>query len=170
MLVVGLNPQTLTEEEVKVFTDDLILFFKEGDGIGVPVTSLYYQEMKKKDQNQKRDLVHHLCGETHIIDRILGLNFRISPEAFFQVNTAAAEVLYSTAIELSAVTPETTVLDICCGTGTIGLCFAKVSRVEFRFKRVDCITGCQNILGLLCCFVCAKSECDSFNRITPSPK
>lgn len=128
MLVVGLNPQELTEEEIKTFTDDLVKFFTEDDeGKDVLVTSLYWQEMKKRDQNQKRDPVHHLMGTTHITDRILGLTFRVSPEAFFQVNTQAAEVLYSTAIQLGAVTPETTVLDICCGTGTIGLCFAKVS-------------------------------------------
>lgn len=126
MLVVGLNPQSLAEEQLKTFADDLVAFFREGEGKDVPVTSLYWQELKKRDQNQKRDPVHHLMGSTHITDRILGLTFRISPEAFFQVNTKAAEVLYSTAIELGAVTPETTVLDICCGTGTIGLCFAKV--------------------------------------------
>lgn len=83
-----------------------------------------------RDQNQKRDLYHYLHGSTHITDKILGLTFRISPEAFFQVNTAGAETLYGTAIELGAVTPETTVLDICCGTGTIGLSFAKVGGVS----------------------------------------
>lgn len=48
MLVVGINPQSLTEEEVKVFTEDLVRFFKEGEGEDVPVTSLFWQEMKKK--------------------------------------------------------------------------------------------------------------------------
>jgi tRNA/tmRNA/rRNA uracil-C5-methylase (TrmA/RlmC/RlmD family) len=32
---------------------------------------------------------------------MLGMRFRISPDAFFQVNTAAAEVLYSTVKELA---------------------------------------------------------------------
>lgn len=128
MLVVGINPQSLTKEELEVFAGDLVKFFgADGGGKDVPVTSLYWQELKRRDPNQKRDPVHHLMGTTHITDRILGLTFRISPEAFFQVNTEAAEVLYKTAIELGAVTPQTTVLDICCGTGTIGLCFARVS-------------------------------------------
>lgn len=129
MLVVGLNPQSLTDEELKVFADDLVKFFKEGDGKDVPVTSLYWQQLKKREQNQKRDPVHHLMGTTHITDQMMGLTFRISPEAFFQINTAAAEVLYSTAIELGEVTKDTSVLDICCGTGTIGLCFAKVRTI-----------------------------------------
>lgn len=71
-------------------------------------------------------LAEHLSGDTHIQETILGLNFRISPGAFFQINTAGAEILYNSAIELAKPTETSTVLDICCGTGTIGLCFSKV--------------------------------------------
>lgn len=70
----------------------------------------------------------HLSGTTHITDSIQGLNFRISPAAFFQINTPCAETLYQCAIDFGAPTDKTTVLDICCGTGTIGLCFAKHSK------------------------------------------
>jgi tRNA/tmRNA/rRNA uracil-C5-methylase (TrmA/RlmC/RlmD family) len=49
----------------------------------------------------------------------------------FQVNTPAAEVLYATIGELAAPTEKTTVLDICCGTGTIGISMAKVQTPEF---------------------------------------
>lgn len=42
------------------------------------------------------------------------------------MNTAGAEILYQSAIDLSEVKADSTVVDICCGTGTIGLCFAKV--------------------------------------------
>lgn len=52
--------------------------------------------------------------------------FRISPDAFFQINSLGAEVLYKAAIDLAQPTKDTTVLDVCCGTGTIGLAFAKV--------------------------------------------
>lgn len=45
---------------------------------------------------------------------------------YLQINTQAAEVLYQSAIDLGVPTERTTVMDICCGTGTIGLCFAKV--------------------------------------------
>lgn len=42
------------------------------------------------------------------------------------VNTAGAEVLYEQIAEWCGATTTTTVLDICCGTGTIGLTLAKV--------------------------------------------
>lgn len=69
-------------------------------------------------------------ADTHIKETLLGLQFRISPNSFFQANTLAAEKLYETVIELADVKKDTTLLDICCGTGTIGLCFAgKVKQV-----------------------------------------
>jgi tRNA/tmRNA/rRNA uracil-C5-methylase (TrmA/RlmC/RlmD family) len=57
------------------------------------------------------------------------MKFRVSPQAFFQVNTLGAEVLYKTAIDLAELTPDTALLDVCCGTGTIGLCFSKVESI-----------------------------------------
>ena len=45
---------------------------------------------------------------------------------FLTVNTGAAEVLYSTVADLAGVTEKSVVLDVCCGTGTIGLTLAKV--------------------------------------------
>ncbi|ELT95334.1 hypothetical protein CAPTEDRAFT_135146 [Capitella teleta] len=53
------------------------------------------------------------------------LTFRVSLDAFFQVNTPAAERLYSQVAELCGGGASSTVLDVCCGTGTIGLSIAK---------------------------------------------
>lgn len=44
-----------------------------------------------------------------------------------QVNTLAAEVLYTVIRDWAQLDTESTVLDICCGTGTIGLALAPVS-------------------------------------------
>jgi len=44
----------------------------------------------------------------------------------FVVNTLGAEVLYKTVSDWCEGGPDTTVLDVCCGTGTIGLTLAKV--------------------------------------------
>lgn len=95
----------------------------------------------------------HLHGDTHIYETILGLKFRISPEAFFQVNSAATEILYSSALELAKPIDNSTVLDICCGTGTIGLCFAKVIYLS-NMQRPDLIClkciflGMQTSIGI----------------------
>lgn len=44
-----------------------------------------------------------------------------------QVNTPAAEVLYTVIQEWAQLDGSSTVLDVCCGTGTIGLALAPVS-------------------------------------------
>lgn len=45
-----------------------------------------------------------------------------------QVNTGAAEVLYSAVGEWAQLDEDSTVLDVCCGTGTIGISLAKVTK------------------------------------------
>ena len=46
--------------------------------------------------------------------------------SLLSVNTRAAEVLYSTVGEWADLNENTILLDVCCGTGTIGLTLAKV--------------------------------------------
>lgn len=53
------------------------------------------------------------------------LNFDILPQAFFQVNTLQAEVLYSQTLKYGLLNSHKMVFDLFCGTGTIGLFFAK---------------------------------------------
>ena len=72
-------------------------------------------------------------GDGFIGDTLLGCTFRISPKSFYQVNTPQAEVLYSIAAEKAFGPADSTVkapagkpvlLDLYCGTGTIGLTMA----------------------------------------------
>lgn len=62
-----------------------------------------------------------ICGKGKIIENLCNKNFYISPSSFFQVNTLQAEKLYNKAIEYANIQEEDTVLDLYCGTGTIGI-------------------------------------------------
>ena len=64
-------------------------------------------------------------GSDYIEDELCSLRFRISPLSFFQVNPEGAEILYKKAAEYAALTGKETLLDLYCGTGTIGLSMAK---------------------------------------------
>ena len=66
-----------------------------------------------------------LYGPGRIGDSLCGLNFLISPGAFYQVNPVQTEVLYGTAMEFAGLTGSELVVDAYCGTGTIGLIAAK---------------------------------------------
>ena len=66
-----------------------------------------------------------LWGDGCLTDRLCGVEFRLSPRSFYQVNHDQAEVLYEKALSLAGLTGEETVLDLYCGTGTITLCAAR---------------------------------------------
>ena len=63
-------------------------------------------------------------GEGTIEDELCGKRFRISPFSFWQVNRAQAEKLYSKAREYANLSGSENLLDLYCGTGTIGLTMA----------------------------------------------
>lgn len=65
-----------------------------------------------------------LWGADAIEDRLCGRTFRISPLSFYQVNRTQAERLYGIAADYAALTGRETLLDLYCGTGTIGLTMA----------------------------------------------
>src|SRR4029078_5066925 len=66
-----------------------------------------------------------LWGEEWIEEEILGLRFRVRPNAFFQTNTAMCERLYSLAIEYAGLSGDETGDELYCATGTIGLAMAR---------------------------------------------
>jgi len=52
------------------------------------------------------------------------------------VNTVGAEILYKTVADWCKGTDKTTVLDVCCGTGTIGLTVAKVTNLNNMYQEI----------------------------------
>ena len=69
-----------------------------------------------------------LSGTTKLREQVGGLDFMISPEAFFQTNTEMAERLYEVAAEMAALRGHERVFDLFCGIGTIGLSLAARAR------------------------------------------
>jgi 23S rRNA (uracil1939-C5)-methyltransferase len=68
-----------------------------------------------------------LCGEAVVVEKMLGLSFEISMESFFQTNPKCAEKLYTKAIDYVCehVVDNGVIMDLFCGTGTIGQLIAK---------------------------------------------
>lgn len=66
-----------------------------------------------------------LYGDLAVTDELCGLMFRLSPRSFYQVNRDQAERLYQTAADAAALNADDTLLDVYCGTGTIGLSMAR---------------------------------------------
>ncbi|MGN0778317.1 MAG: 23S rRNA (uracil(1939)-C(5))-methyltransferase RlmD [Aristaeellaceae bacterium] len=69
-----------------------------------------------------------LTGPDTLTDTLCGLQFELSPAAFFQVNPVQTEKLYQTALDFAQLRPEDTLCDIYCGAGTITLMMARHCR------------------------------------------
>lgn len=65
-----------------------------------------------------------IYGSDHITDSLCGLQFKISPFSFWQINRKQAEKLYGKAKEYANLKSDEILLDLYCGTGTIGLTMA----------------------------------------------
>ena len=75
-----------------------------------------------------------LAGSPVIADTLCGVSVTLSPQSFYQVNTAQAERLFAEAKRLAAPDKDELLIDLYCGAGAIGLsmadCVGKVIGVE----------------------------------------
>lgn len=78
-----------------------------------------------------------LYGKDTITDTMLGNQYEISAQSFYQVNTEMAEKLYQTAIDFSDLTTEDVVVDAYSGIGTIGLSLAKKVKAVYGVEVVE---------------------------------
>jgi 23S rRNA (uracil-5-)-methyltransferase RumA len=65
---------------------------------------------------------HLIFGEEKVVEKLLGLEFEISMESFFQTNPKCAELLYSKAMDYVFLNNDLNgkvIMDLFCGTGTI---------------------------------------------------
>lgn len=80
-------------------------------------------------------------GNGYIQEKIGNLTFQISPEAFFQVNTKQTKKLYDKIKVMANLSKNDQVLDLYCGTGTIGLYLSdacsKVLGVEINEQAIN---------------------------------
>lgn len=72
-----------------------------------------------------------VAGKDKIVEELLGLNFEISMKSFFQTNPKSAEKLYTKVIDYAledrTAIDNSVVMDLFCGTGTIGQILASKS-------------------------------------------
>ncbi len=156
----------------------------------VSIYGLSYSGLSQPPPNHPHQLLH---GRATITEEMCGMRFNVSPSAFFQVNTRAAEILYTIVRDFAVTGTSSTltmnsvaglassatdspalavagiqncdlaVLDVCCGTGTIGIiCSPLVARVvgvelsEGAIEDAKANALLNNIANAV--FVCSRAE------------
>lgn len=85
------------------------------------ITTIVHNQNGGKANVASGEIEKVLHGPGYIEERIGGMVFRIRANSFFQTNPRQAEILYKTAFELLKLDPGDRLMDLYCGTGTIGL-------------------------------------------------
>ena len=125
---------------VSIYLNETMIILKTNDSINDNVIN----KLKKITdniilyQNKKYKTVY---GKGYIFDMIGDYKFKISPDSFFQVNTIQAKSLYDKVLEYLEPTKTDNILDLYCGTGTIGIyvsnCVKQVKGVEINKYAVE---------------------------------
>ena len=117
--------------------------------------------------------IRNLWGQDHYYEKILGLDFKVTPFSFFQTNTEAAERLYSYATGLIQGVEDKTVFDLYCGTGTISQIMAlkakKVVGIELVEEAVDAARINAEINGLSNCEFIAGDVFEALDAVKDKP-
>jgi 23S rRNA (uracil1939-C5)-methyltransferase len=103
-----------------------------------------------------------LCGDGYIYDELCSKKFRVYPASFWQVNNTQAQVLYNKAKEYADLKQGERLLDLYCGTGSVGICIAQkgtkltgVEVVEQAVKDADFNAKLNNLDAE---FICLETE------------
>ena len=101
------------------------------------IISIFYVINTKMNDTYFDLETHHFYGEEVLYEKISGLEFRIRPKSFFQVNQKQAEKLYAKALEFCGDLKDKLVYDLYTGTGTIALSAAKTAKKVIGIESVD---------------------------------
>ncbi|XP_065209045.1 tRNA (uracil-5-)-methyltransferase homolog B-like [Planococcus citri] len=125
MLVIYNHPQNHSRETIEKIEREVVEHFAAHD---CHVDSMYHflsNKVRCDTSNSEVSLIH---GKPFIYETLLDHKFRISPDAFFQINVKAAEILHEEVMKLAQLKDNTTLLDLCCGVGTFSITASKHAR------------------------------------------
>jgi len=77
-----------------------------------------------------------LIGDGVVLERLLGLEFEATSNAFLQTNSRQAEALYAAALDAARLEGSECVLDLYSGAGTLTLLFARTCREAIGVESV----------------------------------
>ncbi|XP_076296598.1 uncharacterized protein LOC143216905 [Lasioglossum baleicum] len=112
--------------------DRLKQTFESGSGKDCNVKSLYCKSINKVNDATVTDTTF-LVGSEALDEIVGGLKVQLAPKTNFWSNTAGAENVAKAVMDLLALNPKTTLIEIGCGIGLIGLMMA---------------SKCQNVVGV----------------------
>lgn len=164
------NLVTTSQEvyDLQPLVDELLGLDLEGKIVGI----LHIINDSLSDVVQS-DETRILWGQDYFYERLLGLDFKITPFSFFQPNSRGAEVLYKTVRDYIGDIHDMTVFDLFSGTGTISQVLAPVAKevigVEIVKEAVEAARENASRNGLSNCRFIAGDVFQVLDQIDEKP-
>lgn len=106
------------------------------------LASIYKQITDKDYQSTNSDEFVEIYKKDDLIQKINDIYFKISPGAFFQVNIKTATIIYNLVKRIylqslsnyKIIYDDVYILDICCGTGTLGIFLSDYCNQVYGFE------------------------------------
>jgi len=102
------------------------------------ITSFVHSTRKSRRDLAFGERIQQVIGQDSVEERLhlpdAEVRYRISPNAFFQPNSAAAELLYGAVRQAADPGPDDTVMDLYCGTGGLALALADKAKKVLGFE------------------------------------
>ena len=131
-ILVNLVTTTQEEYDLQPLVEKLLSLNLKGKIVGI----LHILNDSLSDVVQS-DQTRILYGQGYFYEKLLDLEFKITPFSFFQPNSRGAEVLYSTVREYIGDIRDMTVFDLFSGTGTIAQVLAPVAKEVIGVEIVE---------------------------------
>ena len=111
------------EHDLESLKEELLALPLEGKIVGI--MHIINDSLSDVVQSDETRIIY---GQDYFYEKLLNLEFKITPFSFFQPNSRGAEVLYSTVRDYIGDINDMTVFDLFSGTGTIAQVLAPVAK------------------------------------------
>lgn len=167
-ILVNIVTTTQINYDMTSYKEALLALSLEGN-----ITGIIHTLNNSFSEVVQADDLKVLYGREYIIEKLLGLEFKINPFAFFQTNTKGAERLYSIVRDFIGTSEDKVVFDLYCGTGTIGQIVAprakKVIGIELIEEAVEAAKENAKLNGLENCEFIAGDVAVTIKEVKETP-
>ncbi|MED6135391.1 hypothetical protein PIB30_045973 [Stylosanthes scabra] len=136
--VVTGHPEVMVNFVTSSYKPELLKFLVDKVSAFPEVVSIMNNVNSSVGNTSVGEEEYTLYGKSFITETLRGLTFQISANSFFQTNTRQAEVLYELIEKYAGISGDGSevVLDLFCGTGTIGLTLARSVKHVYGYEVV----------------------------------
>ena len=131
-ILVNLVTTTQEEHDLAPLVEALLSLKLEGKIVGI--LHIFNDSLSDVVQSDETKVLY---GQDYFYEKLLGMEFKITPFSFFQPNSRAAEVLYSTVREYLGDMKGKVLYDLFSGTGTIGQILSPVAEEVIGVEIVE---------------------------------